>query len=202
MAQYLALPLNNCIINVGYQDYAPGYRIKPTAPVSKHYGVDFIGRTFSSDNRFFASGQGIVMGVNHNSGDILGKWVAVKYYNVAGYNRDLIARYYHMARVDVRVGQTVSLNTILGVYGTTGTYSTGNHIHLEFDTDIKYWNYTPTLTGNSGYGLKAGIRGAGDTTINPLFVVRIKDSAPENQKCSVVNDGVWCSGISVPRTFK
>lgn len=201
MGQYLALPLNKCTINVGYKEYAPGYKISSASPKSIHYGVDFIGKTYSSDNRFFASGRGVVVGVNHNERYVVGKWVAIKYYDVAGYG-DLIARYYHMARVDVSVGQSVSLNTVLGVYGSTGNFSTGNHIHLELDKDITYWNYTPTLSGNSGCGLKKGYRDSRDTTVNPLFVLKRKVSAPEYQTCSVYNDGDWCYRISLPGSFQ
>lgn len=57
MEQYLALPLNTCIINVGYKQYAPGYNLNGTK--ATHYGVDFIGSTFASNRGFFASGNGV-----------------------------------------------------------------------------------------------------------------------------------------------
>ena len=159
MAQYLALPLNTAEINAGYKTYAPGYNLNGT--LATHYGVDWIGYTYSSDRRFFASGNGTVMGINTSGSYVVGKWVAVKYTNVSGYG-DLIVRYYHMERIDVTKGQSVTMNTVLGVYGTTDTYSSGNHIHTEVDTDTTNWQYTPTLSSNSGCGLKAGARGKGD----------------------------------------
>lgn len=202
MAQKLALPLNNATINAGYKNYAPGYNLNGVK--ATHYGVDWIGRTYKSDLRFCASGNGIVMGVNRTfkpkSGYTVGKWVIVKYTNVEGYG-DLIVRYFHMDRVDVNVGDRVNLDTILGVYGTTGDYSYGNHIHTEIDTDTKYWQYTPTLSGSTNCGLRPGYTGNQDTTINPLSVFMVKTTKPESQQCHVDNDGVWCSGITIPKSF-
>ena len=202
MAQYLALPLNTCIINVGYKQYAPGYNLNGTK--ATHYGVDFIGSTFASNRGFFASGNGVVLGVNKTfipkSGYTVGRWIAVKYTDVVNYG-SLIVRYYHLERVDVSVGQSISLDTQLGVYGTTGDYSTGNHIHVEVDTDTVNWQYTPTISSATKCGLKPGYTGDRDTTIDPLLVFKRKLSAPEKQTCSVDNDGVWCANITIPDGF-
>lgn len=188
MAQKLALPLNTCEINAGYKEYAPGYELS-TGPAT-HYGVDFIGSTFSgNDKRFFASGVGVVLGVNNtyipDEHYTVGRWVAIKYTNVEGYG-DLVARYYHMSRVDVSVGDYVDLDTI----------------RIELDTDTQYWQYTPTLIGYTTCGLCPGNRGAGDTTVNPLSVLKRKISPPENQTCTVENDGKWCDNITIPGWFR
>lgn len=200
--QYLCLPFNNTTINVGYKNFAPGYNLNGTP--ATHYGVDFIGGTFANDKRFCASGNGIVLGINQiyqaNSRYTVGKWVIVKYTNVKGYG-DLIVRYFHMHSISVSVGDSVNRDTVLGVMGETGDYCYGRHLHVEVDTDTSSWQYTPTLTGATACGLQPGSRGSGDTTINPLDVFRIKTSAPENQSCDVENDGVWCAGITLPKTF-
>ena len=107
-----------------------------------------------------------------------------------------------MQDVFVNVNDSVSLDTILGVYGSTGGFSTGPHIHVELDTDVANWEYTPTLKGGTTCGLKKGIRGEGDTSVNPLNVFKRKISAPENQTCTVDNDGVWCANITIPGTFR
>lgn len=209
MSQKLALPLNTCEINVGYKKtYAPGYNINGTSAI--HYGVDFIGYTYANNYRFFASGNGVVLGVNNTfipdeqRGTLpkytVGKWVAVKYYDVEGYG-DLVVRYFHMDNVEVSVGQQVTLNTVLGSYGETGDYCFGKHIHVEVDTDTQYWNYTPTISRATACGLKKGYTGDNDTTINPLSVFKVKVSKPEEQTCTVHNDGEWCANITIPESF-
>lgn len=212
MSQNLAMPLNTSEITVGYKSYAPGYKINNKSAI--HYGVDFTGSTFQSGKRFFASGDGVVLGVNNtyipksqlSSGSrkyTVGKWVAIKYYDVAGYG-DIIVRYYHLANVSVSVGDSVTLDTVLGEYGQTGDYCLGKHIHAEVDTDTTYWNYTPTISAATACGLKPGYTGEKDTTINPLLVFKLKLSEPEKQTCTVTNDGIWCSGIDVSKigTFR
>lgn len=204
-SQKLCLPLNSTIINTGYKEYAPGYEIDGV--IKTHYGVDLIGSTFSGDDkRFFASGNGEILGFNAvyiaKSGYIVGRWVAVKYYNVEHYG-DLVVRYFHLDAVgpDLYVGKKVDLNTVIGTMGQTGDYCYGRHLHVEVDTDVANWKCTPTLSGASKCGLMAGTRGDGDTTLNPLDVFKCKVSPPENQTCSVENDGKWCSNIQIPDSF-
>ena len=60
--------------------------------------------------------------------------------------------------------------------GNTGQYSTGVHCHIEIDTDTKYYDYVPGLAGDTNM-LKKGV----DSTINPIGVLFIKPTAPQNQ---------------------
>ena len=106
-----------------------------------------------------------------------------------------------MDYVEVYVGQQVTLNTVLGSYGETGDYCFGKHIHVEVDTDTQYWNYTPTISRATACGLKKGYTGDNDTTINPLSVFKVKVSKPEEQTCTVHNDGEWCANITIPESF-
>lgn len=78
----------------------------------------------------------------------------------------------------------VDSTTKIGTYSNTGVLNMGKHLHVEVDTDLKNPLYTPTLTGNAG-GLFAGLRGSGDTTVNPLLVFKKKISAPENQTVGI-----------------
>lgn len=183
MAQYLALPLNHCNVTCCYKDEAPNYSWLNTGPV--HYGVDLTGNTFSGNRRFFASGTGVVMGTNTNASQTVGRWVAIKYYDVVGYG-DLIVRYFHLSTIEVSPGQRVTLDTVIGAYGDTGPYVTNGsyHIHLEVDRDTTYWNYTLTISGTSEQ-LRAGYRDSRDTTLNPLDIIRKKTSAPERQSCTL-----------------
>jgi len=65
----------------------------------------------------------------------------------AGYGNHVIVEhdggweslYAHMSRIRVSVGQSVSMNTVLGEVGSTG-HSTGPHLHLEIREDGKLVN--------------------------------------------------------------
>lgn len=95
--------------------------------------------------------------------------------------RDLAVRYYHLEKINVKVGQKITKDSRLGLYGNTGA-SSGAHLHIEIDTDVKYPNYTPQ-TSKSNNVLKAG----SDSTINPVTALWVKKTSPDNQ--SVTNAG-------------
>ena len=61
------------------------------------------------------------------------------------------------------------------MYGNTGA-STGDHLHIEIDTDTKYPNYTPQIGKNSGV-LKSGT----DSTITTTLALYVKSTAPDYQ---------------------
>jgi len=205
MAQYLALPLNTCNVTCCYKNEAPNYVNLGAGPV--HYGVDFTGHSNTKNKReFFASGDGVVLGIGTNVKETVGKWVAIKYTNVRNFG-DLIVRYFHLQSVYVSKGDTVNLDTKIGQYGDTGPYVKKGHyhIHVEVDTDIQYWNYTPTISAASG-GLRAGTRDTEDTsdttTRNPLDVFRRKTSDPENQTCTINYDTNYRKRKALPLTFE
>lgn len=198
MSQILAMPLNNSTVTVCYKRYAPNYYKLGAGPV--HYGVDFTGTSNTTRPReFFASGNGVVLGINLNANQTVGRWVIVKYPDVEGFG-DVVVRYFHLNSIYVDVGDQVTLNTKIGQYGSTGRYSTGPHLHVEVDTDTVYWNYTPTISSSRYAGaLRAGIRDATNsrgeltgaketTTRNPLEVFRVKKSEPENQSLFIEFD--------------
>ena len=186
-AQYLALPLNHCSITAMYQeDSNPAYQHEWDS--AGHFGLDMSGYS----NPFYASGNGVVVGVGGEARTGVGYWVAIRYDNVYAWNMNndklniipsIIMRYFHLAsKSTLKVGQTVNLNTVIGTYGHTGSWYDRMyaHLHVEVDTDIDNPLYTPTLTGAAG-GLYAGNRGSTDTTFDPCTIFFIKSSAPENQ---------------------
>ena len=201
--QYLAMPINKTTVTCGYKNEAPGY-YKQVPSHGTHYGTDMTG----SPNPFYASGNGVVLGLNKTAATTgVGRWVAIKYTNVIYGNvcRDLVVRYFHLASVDpnLSVGKSVNLNTKIGTYGNSGVLwqQMGAHLHVEVDTDIVYWNYTPTLSGAVD-GLKGRSNGATDSTmLNPLNVFRLKKSAPENQTCSITYNADYRTRTSLPATF-
>ncbi len=187
MAQHLALPINKCVLTVMYkEDSAPAYAHEWDS--AGHFGLDMYG----SPNPFYASGNGVVVGVGGEANIGVGLWVAIQYDNVYQWNMDnnneiclpsIIMRYFHLNSYNVRKGQQVTLDTKIGTYGNTGELAMGAHLHIEVDTDTTYPLYTPTISTSKG-GLRAGIRGEGDTTFDPCSVLYRKTSSPEKQTLS------------------
>ncbi len=50
------------------------------------------------------------------------------------HDKGALSLYAHLSKVDVKVGQDVDKNTVIGEVGSTG-WSTGNHLHLEIYQD-------------------------------------------------------------------
>ena len=173
MSQKLILPLNNCQVLCGYKNEA--YR---NAWGFAHYGMDL----YDPSLIHWAMGDGEVIAAGTDS--IFGNCAVVLYKDVyiheTGETRDLIARCYHMADLPlVKAGDKVSTKTRIGTIGTTGKYSSGVHLHVEFDTDTKNPMMVPGLSGNTSMFQK-GV----DTTINPAGVLYVKPTAPDNQSVS------------------
>lgn len=173
MSQKLILPLNNCQVLCGYKNEA--YR---KAWGFAHYGMDL----YDPSLVHWAMGDGEVIAAGNDS--IFGNCVVVLYKDVyihaTGQTKDLIARCYHMADVPlVKKGDKVTTKTRLGTIGTTGKYSSGVHLHVEFDTDTKHPMFVPGLNGSTSM-FNRGI----DTTIDPAGVLYVKASASDNQSVS------------------
>ena len=73
---------------------------------------------------------------------------------------------FHLDSIAVKVGQTVKQGDILGVYGNTGANTSGPHLHVEFDTDVKYPQYAVGIK-SSGHVIK---KGTIDSTVDPAKV--------------------------------
>ena len=181
MAQKLILPINKTRITAGYKNanYKNQFGFN-------HYGSD---STSTNSNRtVWGSGVGKILETGFDN--VLGNVVVIRYDNCQlknGSIKNLIQRLYHLERIDVSKGQSITKDTRVGLYGSTGKYATGPHLHVEFDTDVNYPMYSPTL-GSSSNIIKAGT----DSTLNPADVLYIKNTAPDYQ--SVVgasNSNCW-----------
>lgn len=84
-----------------------------------HQGVDLAG----GDHIVRAAGDGIVQATGWNS--VRGWCVVVRH------DDGTVTTYQHLASVDVKAGQRVPGGSRLGVMGSTGTASSGAHLHLE-----------------------------------------------------------------------
>ncbi len=115
-----------------------------------HYGLDIstIQGNAGTDHNIYGSGDGVVKAVGYDNS--VGNTVIVVYEDVYMHGldkvADLTARYAHMASTNVKVGDTVTVNTVLGVEGKT-PLSAGwdEHLHIEFDTDTTYYQYSPQV---------------------------------------------------------
>ena len=174
MRQQLILPINKMEVTVGYKH--PWYN---RTQKRTHHGVDAVHA--NGKTHLYACGNGVV--THKGKDNVLGNVVAIKYPNVYcadGVTRNLVVRYFHLAKITCTVGQQVNTDSLIGYYGNTGKYSNGAHLHLEVDTDYDYPQYTPELSKSSNI-FKASPTGYPDTTINPTKVFFIKNAAPEWQ---------------------
>lgn len=173
MAQRLIMPLNRAKINAGLRN--KNYE-KQFGWV--HYGLDMSDKN-RKDFTIWGSGIGVITHCGwHKSG---GNVVVAVYKNCElpnGQVKDVAMRYYHLDKIYVKVGDKITKDTKLGLYGNTGT-SSGAHLHLETDFDIKYPNYTPQM-GRSGNN-NVLMAGNDKTLVHPNQVLWVKTTAPDNQ---------------------
>jgi len=169
------MPINNIRITAGYLNEA--YRKKFGF---LHYGTDFVHRTGGDRNiyapfpmKVLAAGRDRLMGnvivaeslepIEIHNGKFKGK-------------RKLVVRMAHLAVVNVKKGEVVKPeDKAIGKYGNTSGIVRGMaaHLHIEFDTDLKFPFHTPTLAGD-GNIWKAGTRTPSKlSTVNPMDVLKV-----------------------------
>lgn len=172
MSQLLIMPINAARVTAGYlnKNYQNTYGYR-------HYGLDITDQK-KTDRTLWGSGNGTVLAAGWD--DNTGYTVIVRYDNVLlknGSVKDVVIRIWHMESINVKKGQRITKDTKLGRYGNTGRYSSGAHCHLEIDTDVKYYNYTPSFAKANGQIIKAGI----NSTLNPADVLCVKTTSPDYQ---------------------
>lgn len=180
--QKLILPINKAKLTASWKTAAYSTRFGLT-----HYGIDLI--SSANDRILYASGTGTV--VHAGTDSVVGKVVVVRYTaalnSITGKALDVVFRYFHLDRIDVKAGQSVTKDTKLGVYGTTGLLGTGAHLHLEADTDTAMPLYSPTVWNSSL--LRGRLYQANDKTMtNPLEWLHCKTSTPDFQTYATAGD--------------
>jgi murein DD-endopeptidase MepM/ murein hydrolase activator NlpD len=156
--QKLILPYKSCKVVAGYK--RPAYR---SYWGYDHYGCDYVG-VGSLD--IIASGNGTVLtaGYDNNVGNTVCILYPDAYNHKTGKTQSLIARYMHLKSISVKVGQKLKAGDKIGVEGATGRGNWSSHLHIEFDTDTKWPNYSPQVAGANL--IKKGV----DSTVNPSHV--------------------------------
>ena len=157
-----------------------------------HYGADYWG-----DRTVWASGKGTVLLTGNDS--TFGNTVVVRYDNVyvhkTGKVMDLIARYYHLSSIRCKAGQKVTKDTVLGITGSTGKYSTGIHLHLEFSTAVEDPFGVPGIYNTNL------LHWAKDFTLDPAFVLHTKPTIPDRQSVKSAGSGYQVGGKSEDWSF-
>lgn len=148
MANGLMSPLRSGKITASYRNPAYQNRFGFT-----HYGMDMVAT--DGDWRVRASEYGRVLFTGTD--EVLGVALVVQYGN-------LIARYFHLQSTVCNAGDWVEQGEIIALAGNTGKHTTGRHLHIELDTDTKYWNWTPTL-GTSTKAFVGSRQGANSLTM-------------------------------------
>lgn len=192
MAQKLVLPFKQNIVSAGFK--SPDYL--------RYYGFNHFGWDMGCDEPGYdihALGEGTVVKCGYDRG--VGNVLVIQYHNVklrSGKVTELICRMYHLANYKVGYGDKVHKGDVIAEYGNTGAGGWGVHLHIEFDTDIKYPCYAPSVKGSNI--IKSG---NASTIVAPTNVFNI-DTDQVIRQCTVLNDQIWSTTqeLTLPKISK
>ncbi len=88
-------------------------------PTKIHYGIDYVNR---KNTKIYSTSTGTVTYADFLP--VTGNVVVVDHGN------GITSHYFHLNKIDVKVGEVVNSESVIGKMGTTG-FSTGNHLHFE-----------------------------------------------------------------------
>ena len=194
MSQKLILPINNCNVNAGYK--MPAYLEEWKFP---HYGIDLGNPT--GDRTVRSPGDGIVIaaGMDGNTPkERMGNAIVLVFPDVIfndGRKSSLACRMFHFDSIAVTAGQSVKKGDILGMYGSTGQYVSGPHLHTEFDTDVDWPAYAYGIA-SSGKIIK---KGSIDSTVDPSLVWFLGEGQQIRSGWGEVNGWVAANDINIPK---
>lgn len=177
--QKLIFPINKAKITAGYKNEPYKERFKFT-----HYGID-LAPLEKSHELIYSLGDGEVCktGMDH----VFGNVVSIVYDNVLfkdGTEKRVFVKFFHLSSIMVKRDDKVTKDTVIGVTGMSGMYSTGIHLHLEADVKGDTVLSTRALISNSNIVVRSPI----DKTIDPILFLHIKKTAPDNQDISLSGD--------------
>lgn len=97
-----------------------------------HRGTDFV-RAGGTNIPVIANGKVVRVLWSY----VLGNVTIVKHYvSGGGAGNDVYSGYCHQSHIGVKVGQVVKKGQIIGRVGTTGSASSGNHLHLTMSHEV------------------------------------------------------------------
>lgn len=175
------LPINDLRITCGYKT--------PKYEYGVHYGTDFTSSTASRD--VYAPFKMKIVAISDDPNGTLGRTiVAVSvnkihvHYGKGKGERKLAVRMWHLDKILVKVGDVVGPeNAKIAIYGNTGKFTSGAHLHIEFDMDYENPKYTPSVIGSTGC-VHAGIRtpAAKETTLRAMDVLKVDANGDRGYK--------------------
>lgn len=151
--------------------YKGEFRVSQEFKGSNHKGVDLVGIT---SKNIYSTVNGTIEIASNADPNGFGTYVRIK-----ADNTGWLYYYGHMSSVNVKVGQHVSIGTLLGVEGSTGR-STGSHCHYEVRTIPGNKNSFVNINDLSGIPNTIG------TYISNLFNENITPSEVSGTKANFI----------------
>lgn len=172
--QRLIMPMSDAKITCGYKNayYKSIYKVH-------HYGIDMVSKSGSKPIYGLGNGTVVAAGWDGVTSDRNGKMsgagyvVVVKYDNVYNHaskkSQDVVCTFMHMQDMPlVNIGDKITTSTLLGYYGGTGAYVSGDHLHVQFDTDTAHPLACMPMAASGHKILK---RGTVDSTVDPCDIL-------------------------------
>lgn len=142
-------------------DWGTKYSARPSRPY--HVGIDIASK--DGDKNVYAAADGTVVASGKNSAN--GNYVIIKH-SISG--KTVYSFYAHLKSYCVSSGK-VKKGTKIGVFGNTGSASTGAHLHFAITDKLSsgggYYGYISTSSGNARYDKKTKT-----TFYNPHYIIK------------------------------
>lgn len=101
-----------------------------------HEGIDLT-NGLGTRNPIYSVANGVVKKIDYDG--CSGNYLVIHHYiNGKTYS----STYQHLSRIVAREGDIVTKDTIIGYMGSTGTCSSGYHLHLTISTGLRYTDYS------------------------------------------------------------
>ncbi|HPE08162.1 MAG TPA: peptidoglycan DD-metalloendopeptidase family protein [Saprospiraceae bacterium] len=169
-AQLLYFPMKATTVAAGYMNTAYA-----KAKGYVHYGTDFDSRA-AVNYDVLSLGNGVVLGTEKCSNSLCN--IAIIRYDKVFIPstkkvQDLIVRVYHMYTMNIKQGDHVSSLQKIGT--VSGADKWANHTHIEIDTDVAHYRYTPQAAESSS-ALLIRQGATASTMLNPINVLVIHET--------------------------
>lgn len=167
-------PTKKPVVSSGWGE-SRDYRATSSNPHPKHYGLDF---RASVGTPIYALGSGKVSMINEKYDTHAGYWIRVNH------GEGVSSEYLHLSKINVRPGDVVNNDTIIGLSGDTGVSGPGSHVphlHLTIRMDKnalrKYRERYNTPDGGFINTNRAGVAVPGEPIVPASYTSNVIASA-------------------------